>query len=327
MLHDPALVDADDQPLAVLCEFGFRNAAELYMFKGHQKFNGESKESPWKIACGTIPTDDSRLQTGFSPAELFPFFDTEDHHGLMVTYENKDSGKVNWYVLDLRACAMLSTDFANIGIKKGIIPDKNSDREWLLDAPPYLPKNPKVPAAVHILYRLFNKLHPGSVDMNAPDFKILEHLHVDPYDDDMIKSLLVPYSCELSPQERLEFCDVKSKPVFKKPATFYYHLAEKTAQMLGFAVRKVSTINTEAADVREYIEKHFIKDKLTAAVKTVIAEKPSDAMGRLLELLEANRSKEYVFILDDAYKNSFAQRVLENRKAQGVETPWELDPH
>jgi len=327
MIHDPALVDSDEQPVTVLCNFGFRNAIEMYMLKGHEKFKGESKQDAWKIMSGTIPTnDDYRLQNGFSPADLFPYFDTEDHHGLILTYNNKDSGKVHWYVINLRAGAMMSTDIGNLGIKQGIIPDKSSNRDSLLDAPPYLPKNPKVSAAVHILYRLFNKLHPGSVDMNAPDYKLLEKLQVDPYDDDMIKSLLVPYSCELTSNEMLEFCDVKTKP-FKKPKGFYYHMAEKPFNTIGFSVRKVSGTKTEAADVTEYLEQHLLKMQLTTAMKTILSEKPSDPMGRLIGILEESRRNDFVFTLDDAYKSSFTERVLANRRARGLEEPWENEPN
>jgi len=154
----------------------------------------------------------------------------------------------------------------------------------------------------------------------------LEKLQVDPYDDDMIKSLLVPYSCELTSGDRLEFCDVKTKP-FKTPKGFHFHMAEKPFNTIGFSVRKVSGTRTEAADVTEYLEQHLVKSQLTTAIKTIISEKPSDPVGRLIGILEESRRKDFVFTLDDAFKSSFTERVLANRRARGLEEPWENEPN
>jgi len=232
MLVNPSSdIPLSERGTNVLCEFGFRACAEMYILKGHPKFKEAPKEAtPYNINSSTMPMDFSE---GFTPAKLFPYFDTYDHHGLMITYENKETGKIHWYVINLRAGAMLSTDFAWLGKQQGAIPTQSV----LLDAPGMLPRCPKMTTGTNIWYRLLNFLHPASVDMSHPDYLLAKNIQLDMYSGEELKQLLVVYSCEMSNdrvdgklKEYLEFADEEkvSVPAPRNFLTKGFSVTKKT---------------------------------------------------------------------------------------------------
>jgi len=327
MIVNPKDVEADKRDLVILCEFGFRNAIELYHLEGHPKYEGSKrKDNPWNVASSSMPMDFSK---GYSPAELFPYFDTEDQHGVILTHEDKAAGKVNWYVIDLRAGAMLSTDIGWLGKQKGALPDDSV----LLDAPPYLPKCPKTTAGTNILYRLMNMLHPGSVDMGKEDYKLFESLNDAAHDDETIKSFLVLHSCQMSNEiidgmfkDRLEFVDLITEKTTAPPATHHTHIVPKSHNTTGFSVKIVYDSRIEGMGQQEYIDKNIgmLKRNLTEAVKKVLQEKPADPVDHVIQFLQQERARNIVFTLDDTYKRAFSDRVLKLRKENGIAGAWEL---